>query len=138
MPVHSTPSVACSSAVEILLLAASRGADFRVNPDHILMRPLAVLSDVERAVLTAAGPTNRSSPKGWLGAFRRCTYKSPGRPGRFLHYWLGEPGWPHGPESACRAWSPCLGRPALAARSVRWRPGSRWPPCSTPRRCARD
>src|SRR6516164_9622839 len=53
---HSTPSVACSPAVEMLLVAASRGADFRLRPDHILMRPVAVLTAAERAVLTAAKP----------------------------------------------------------------------------------
>ncbi len=52
--VHSMPSVAYGPAVEILLTAASRGADFRLQPDHILMRPLAVLTTAERAVLTAA------------------------------------------------------------------------------------
>src|SRR5437899_9580792 len=77
---HSTPSVACSPAVEMLRLAASRGADFRLRPDHILMRPLTVLTTVERAVLTAARADEPLIARGltWrVDAMRRQVPPSP-------------------------------------------------------------
>ena len=54
MPLHSVCSVESSPAVQMLRRAASRGADFRLTSDHVLLRPLAALTTAERAVLTAA------------------------------------------------------------------------------------
>src|SRR2546423_1423695 len=51
---HSRASVAYGPIIDVLREAATRGADFRVNPNQVLMRPLDVLTDAERAVLVAA------------------------------------------------------------------------------------
>ena len=80
MSIPSMPSLVCRVAVKTLLLAASRGAAVRVQPDRIGIHPVGVLTADEHAALRAARADRPAITHALLWRVAAMRHQIPPRP----------------------------------------------------------